>query len=134
MYVHGFGRKGTGKDANYGVAIPPPVLLEADAVPPPAQQASSSSDQQCSAPIPTQPAYPPPIPVSPEKIDEWIAENFRPLGRVSSKMPPEIGEEVLWRGVKTGRHGQPSTSVEYFNGKVRYIDFDESDEMFLYID
>ena len=33
--------------------------------------------------------------------------------------PPEIGQQVLWRGFKYGRGGGQSTSVEYFNGSVR---------------
>ena len=41
--------------------------------------------------------------------------------------PREVEEEVLWRGIKMGKHGQPSTNVEYFNAAVRDIRVDEQD-------
>ena len=48
-------------------------------------------------------------------------------------MPPDIGQEVLWRGFKTGKSGNPSTKVEYFNGRVRDLQFDEGNELYLYV-
>ena len=62
-----------------------------------------------------------------------MAEEFRPLTNLSTKVPPEIGESVLWRGVKVGKHGNPSTKCEWFNGKVWHTGV-ESGEIFLYID
>ena len=40
----------------------------------------------------------------------------------------------MWRGVKTGRNGQPSTKCEYFNGKVRHMAVDDDHELYLYVD
>ena len=79
-------------------------------------------------------ACPDPIPVSAEQVESWISGCFKPLTNISTKMPPEIGESVLWRGVKMGAAGNPSTVAEWFNGKVRHIAFDTAGEMWVYVD
>ena len=63
-----------------------------------------------------------------------MSQCFKPLTNISTSLSPDVGESVLWRGVKVGRRGQPSTKVEHFNGKVRHIDVDDQHEMYLYID
>ena len=63
-----------------------------------------------------------------------MTKNFKPLTNISVKTPPEVGENILWRGVKTGKGGNPSTKCEYFNGKVRSMEVDEDNELYLYID
>ena len=132
FFVPGFGYKGCGKGANYGVEIPPPTTVSAgDPHLFPAQSSSASDGFEL---LPTGPQYPPPIPVTPEEVAEWMSTGFRPLSQMSTKMPPEIGESVLWRGVKHGRSGQPSTNVEYFNGKVRHISVENETELYLYVD
>ena len=68
-------------------------------------------------------------------IEQWITEGFRPLTNVSTKMPPEIGESILWRDVKTSKRGYPSTKVEHFHGKVRGLTVEQqSQELYVYID
>ena len=74
------------------------------------------------------------MPATTELVEQWVSENFKQLTNISTKIPPQIGESVLWRGVKTGRAGNPSTSCEYFNGKVRMLRVEEDNELFLYID
>ena len=69
----------------------------------------------------------------PADVEEWMQGSFRKLKDLSTKTPPEIGESVLWRGVKTGRAGHPSTTCEWFNGKVRGVNVEEN-EVYLYID
>ena len=63
-----------------------------------------------------------------------MAASFTKLRNISMKTPPEVGESVLWRGVKTGKHGNPSTKCEYSNGKVRHMQVEEDGELYLYID
>ena len=59
--------------------------------------------------------------------------SFKPLNNISRKNPPEVGESVLWRGVKKGRKGHPSTKCEYFNGKV-YCAKIEDNELYVFFD
>ena len=131
--VPGFGQKGEGKGANYGVGIPPPTVLRAEEYPAALRQPGSSSGSQRVQPLPLPPQVPQPIAARTEDVDEWISTDFSPLLNLSTKIPPEIGEEVLWRGVKTGKHRQASTKVEYFNGTVRYLECDSAVELFLYL-
>ena len=76
-----------------------------------------------------------PLPIMPttEEIESWMQSSFRKLTDLSTKSPPEVGESVLWKGVKKGKHGQPTTNFEYFNGKVRGVKV-EDDELYIYID
>ena len=67
-------------------------------------------------------------------VEQWIQTGFRPLTSFSSKVLPDVGESVLWRGVCKGRKGGPSTPVEHFHGKVRHVAVDERHELFLYVD
>ena len=135
VFVPGFGFKGEGKAANYGVAIPRPTLLPPPQVPPPAPQPGSPSGiEGVEAPPPSEPLIPAPIQAKTEEVEEWVSSNFKPLTNLSTKTPPEIGENILWRGVKTGKAGCPSTKCEYFNGKVRSLQVDEHGELFLYLD
>ena len=66
-------------------------------------------------------------------IEHWISTQFHPLTDLSTKEPAEIGESVLWRGVKTGHRGQPSTAVEHFHGKVRHVVVEDDTELYFYI-
>ena len=67
-------------------------------------------------------------------VEEWVASNFKPLTNISGKTPPEVGEHVFWRGLKTGRSGNPSTKCEFFNGKVRQIEVNAEGEVYIYLD
>ena len=68
------------------------------------------------------------------EVEEWIQSCFRPLKNISSKVPPEVGESVLWRGVKKGPAGQESTVCEFFNGTVRHVQVCSSNELWIYVD
>ena len=133
--MSGFGHKGEGKHANYGTHIPPPSVVPPDELDAlvaqgtciPGQQQPGSSAAAAAAP-------PDPMPVSSAEVEGWINGSFRPLSNLSTKMPPEVGESILWRGVKSGRSGQPSTQCEYFNGKVRHLMVDSQDELWLFVD
>ena len=111
------GTKGYGSKANYGIAIPPPEIV------PSAEQEGSFAVSlsavvaACSA-LPTvysgqDTACPDPIPVTPEEIEEWMSGTFSPVA-FSNQQPPEVGDEVLWRGCKVGKKGRQSTAVAYF--------------------
>ena len=76
---------------------------------------------------------PPPLPATTEDADMWMSSGFRKLTNMSTNMPPEIGESVRWRGVKTAPKGQPSTKCEWFNGKMHFVQVDDN-EIFVYID
>ena len=91
MYVAGFGFKGEGKGANYGLPIPAPSIVPvADLLQVPLPS-NSAADQVVSDVAPA------PIPVTLDEIDEWMSTGFQPLSQISKKMPPEVGESVLWR-------------------------------------
>ena len=47
------------------------------------------------------------------------------------EVPPEIGESVLWRGFKPGKHSYHK--FEHFNGKVRGVTV-EDNEWYIYVD
>ena len=57
-----------------------------------------------------------------------MSSSFKPLTNISTNFPPEVGDSVLWRGVKIGPHGQPSTKCEYFNAKLRHKAVDSDNE------
>ena len=111
------------------------MLADAD-LPPDLQKPGSASGLHGGEVLPAEQLIPPPpIAATTEMVEHWISTGFRPLTNISTKVPPEIGESVLWRGVKTGRRGQPSTKVEHFHGKVRGLSVDtQSQELYLYID
>ena len=131
VFVPGFGVKGEGKKGNYGVLIPPPSSVDAADLPSDAVEAPSKKAKPENPPSPV--TCPPPIAATTEEVEQWIAETFRPLNNLSLKTPPEIGESILWRGVKTGPRGNPSTKVEFFNAKVRHVGV-EDDEIYIYVD
>ena len=133
MFVPGFGFKGEGKKGNYGIGIRPPFLISGAALPMCLQQPSASSGLQGAAAFIPEAVIPPPIAATTEMVEHWITSSFRPLRNLSGKCPPEVGEQVLWRGVKTGKRGNLSTKIEYFNGTVRGIDFTDED-WYLYVD
>ena len=121
VYVPGFGCKGEGKDANYGTRIPPPSIVfggELDQLPGAASSHCGTVKEQPSA-CPPASTCPNAIAASPDEVESWIAEIFKPLTSISTKMPAEIGESVLWRGVKTGASGAPATKCEWFIGDHR---------------
>ena len=100
---------------------------------PEALRHTSSSVLQGEDPSAHEGEIPPPIVATTEEVEMWMQGSFRKLTNLSTKSHPEVVESVLWRGVKMGKHGQPSTKVEIFNGKVRWIDVQEDGELFLYI-
>ena len=65
-------------------------------------------------------------------VEGWFKTNYKVLGNASSCWPPEIGDNVLWRGIKKGKHGFASTTEEWFNGKVSHIRWDYDDEGYRY--
>ena len=125
--------KGEGKTGNYGVAIRPPAAVDIQDLPAALQSASSASMHSHVA-VPPDAEIPVPIAATTEDVEEWMRTSFKKLTNISTKVPPEVGESVLWRGVKTGRHGCPSTKCEYFNGKVRFLQVEEDGELYLYVD
>ena len=131
--MSGFGRKGEGKTANYGVAIPPPSLVPDADLPLALRQPGSASERHGGEGPPGEPLIPPPIPATSELVEEWISTNYQPLTNISTNNPPEVGESILWRGVKTGPRGQPSKKVEHFQGKVLGLELDMDDELYLFI-
>ena len=134
VFVPGFGCKGEGKVANYGVAIALPSVATEEDLPPGLQQPGSSSSAQGVEAPPEAPLIPTPIPATTQEVEEWMSSSFKPLTNISTNFPPEVGDSVLWRGVKTGPHGQPSTKCEYFNAKVRHTAVDEDHEFWFYVD
>ena len=87
-----------------------PTKLVADAdLPLALRQSGSASELHGGEALSREPFIPSPIPATTEMVEHWISTHFQPLTNVSTKIPPEIGESVLWRGVKTGRRGHPST-------------------------
>ena len=133
MFVQGFGLKGVGKGANYGVGIPPPTAVDPQDLPLPLQQTWTSSEAQDALGFDVIP--PPPVAATSEMVEEWVSSLYRPLTNISTEIPPPVGASVLWRGIKPGKHGGPSTKVEYFNGKVRGITTEpESGEIYCDVD
>ena len=134
MFVPGFGRKGEGKGANYGVAIAPPTVVAPADLPFALQQPSSPSDLQVDVLQRAQPLIPRPLPATSELVEQWITSCFHKLTNISTNIPPAVGEVCLWRGVKVGRRGQLSTQVEHFQGVVRHVEVDSAHEVWIYID
>ena len=135
-WVTGFGCKGEGKSANYGVPIAPPGVVKPSDFPAAKQQASTPSKLPPPPPPPRRSAglIPPPVPCTTEQVEDWMRQTFRPLKNMSTKIPPEVGESVLWRGVKIGKNGNPSTKCEYFNGTIRSMQVEPNNELYFYID
>ena len=91
--VPGFGRKGEGKDASYGLPVPEPQVVSRADLPPEAQQPAAGEARMDAEPTE---AIPPPIAATTKNVEEWIPNGFTQLVNLSRKVPPEIG--VLWRG------------------------------------
>ena len=138
-FVPGFGIKGEGKNANYGLAVPAPHAL----LPPPPSPASATATSAAGGavlPLPrnlwggSTSRAPPPYAAPPELVQRWFNEHFKPLPEgMATEWPPPVGSGVLWRGVATGSSGQLGTKVEYFNGKVRAHAW-QGDQLFLHVD
>ena len=62
-----------------------------------------------------------------------MSQCFKPLTNISTSLSPDVGESVLWRGVKMGPNGQPSTKSEYFNATVRHKQTDSDNEFWYYV-
>ena len=133
VVVSGFGLKGEGKSANYGILIAPPAIVP-PAMLPPALQVVGGAASSGGGAGPALDGVPEPIAATSELVEQWVSEGFRKLSNISTKIPPEVGESVLWRGVKIGKSGNPSTKIEYFNGKVRGVDVEEDHEVYIYVD
>ena len=76
---------------------------------------------------------PPPIAATTDEVEEWIQCGYTQLVHLSSKIPPEIGESILWKGLRKGKSGGPSTKEEFFHGRIRHVTV-ENDEIFLFLD
>ena len=63
-----------------------------------------------------------------------MSSSFKPLTNIRTNFLPDVGDSVLWRGVKIGPHGQPSTKCEYFNAKLRHKAVDSDNEFWFYVD
>ena len=133
-YVPGFGIKGAGKAGNYGREIESPSTVDPADLPASASEPSSKKAKQEIKRSPELVGPPVPIYATTEQVEEWMMESFRPLTGLSNKMPPDVGDSVLWRGVKMGKRGNPSTVVEHFNAKVRSIDVEQDNEIYCYVD
>ena len=59
---------------------------------------------------------------------------LKPLTKICSKLPPKVGESVLLRCARMGKRGNPSTECQYFHGKVRRMQKDKDNTMYLYIE
>ena len=123
--VPGFGRKGEGKGARYGVWIPSPTVLRPDEYPAALREPHGSSSSRMVQPLPLFAAVPPPVRAKREHIEEWIRTEFTPLVNLCTTNPPRIGDEVLWRGVKKNKNGKWSTKLEHFNGTVRGVGIED---------
>ena len=79
---------------------------------------------------------PPTVPESVVATDEdvagWFKTNYKVLGNATPCWPPTVGDNVLWRGIATGKHGFPSTKEEWFNGVVMHIRWDYTDDDYRY--
>ena len=62
-----------------------------------------------------------PILATEQDVEAWYADEYQALD-LSDNIPAEIGEEVLWKGLKKGRGGCVSTLPEYFNGVVHNLE------------
>ena len=134
VFVPGFGGQGEGTAANYGVAIAPPTLVADTDLPLALRQPGSASELHGGEAIPSEPLIPPPLPATTAIVENWISTCFRLLTDICTKIPPEIGESVLWRGARIGRLGQPSNQVEHRQGKVRQLEVDHSADLYLHLD
>ena len=114
------GYKGCGVKGSYGLAVDAPCVV----FPPAAagQDVISSSQSAASAEMA--------IAITAEQIQEWLTD-YSPFP-TQNQWPPFIGQEVLWRGFKTGPSGGISTAKEYFNGTVHHwkVDPDTNDTIF----
>ena len=134
VFVPGIGRKGEGKTENYGVAIASPTVVAQAELPFDLQQPGSASGLHVTDVPPSEPLIPPPLAATTELIEHWISTIFQKLTDISTKEPAEVGETILWRGVKSGRRGHQSTAVEHFHGKVRHVAVGSDAELYFYID
>ena len=102
VFVPGFGCKGEGKDANYGVAVHPPSVASAHEFPSGLQQPSNSSRAQTTEAPPVPSLIPNPIAATSDGVEEWINESFKPLTNIITKLSPNIGGSILWRVLTRG--------------------------------
>ena len=128
--VPGFGRKGEGKDANYGAQVPEPQVVCISELPPEARGKMELGPDLDAEPIS---GIPQPIAATTGEVEGWIQSGFTQLVNLSSKIPPEIGESILWKGLRRGKSGGPSTKEEFFHGRIRHVTV-ENDEIFLFLD
>ena len=132
--VPGFGVKGEGKSGNLGVEVDRPSLVPFEDLPEHVREMTTpyaASSAIAEGPW-TSPNIPPPIEATKQEVDEYVAANYRRLANLCSSTPPKVGDSVLWRGVKTGRAGGTSTSVEHFNAMVHGLDTKDG-ETFVYV-
>ena len=128
--VPGFGRKGEGKDANYGAQVPEPQVVSISELPPEVRgkmELGPDLDAELTSGIPQ------PIAATTSEVEGWIQSGYTKLVNLSSKVPPEVGESILWKGLRRGKSGGPSTKEEFFHGRIRYVTV-EKDEIFLFLD
>ena len=128
--VPGFGRKGEGKDANYGLAVAEPQVVSIEELPPEARQGL-----ELGLGLDAEPTFeiPPPIAATTDEVERWIQDGFTKLVNLSSKEPPEVGESILWKGIRRGKSGGLSTKEEFFHGRIRHVSV-ENENIFLFLD
>ena len=128
--VPSFGRKGEGKDANYGTQVPEPQVVPISELPPWRRGKVEHLPDLDTAPASE---IPQPIAATTSEVEEWIESGYTRLVDLSSKIPPEIGESILWKGLRKGKSGGPSTKVEFFHGRIRFVSVEEND-IYLFLD
>ena len=94
VVVPGFGCKGEGKSANYGVAIAPPSLLAPPDVPFPLQPSSSSGPPVAEAP-PSEPVIPRAIAPTTEEVEDWLRSSYKKAHEHQHEDPSRSGRECF---------------------------------------
>ena len=110
--------------------VPEPQVVSISELPPEARkplELGPDLDAWCTSELP------PPIAATTEIVEEWVQNEITELVNSSGKILAEIGESILWREVRKGKSGGPSTREEHFHGRVRYVSV-ENDEIFLFLD
>ena len=95
--------KGYGKGANYGELVPPPRRLNTAT----ASDSGTLASRRPHARGPTE-----------DEITQWM-DCFETIP--ATLHPIEVGNVVLWRGIKKGKKAGASTSEEFFRGEVHRI-------------
>ena len=131
QFDNAFGGKGEGKEGNEGVGIRLSSFDQPFNLWGRRSSESFGDAAEAAEPPAEEEDVPMPIMATTEEIESWMQESYRKLTNLSTKSPPEIGESVLWRGFKPGKHSYHK--FEHFNGKVRGVTV-EDNEWYIYVD